>query len=544
MGAIRSSGHKREAPSGDNTPPGHVRDDTRTTSEVGPTPLRRQHIQDFRFRNFKENQLATATESTKMAPEILKSSATLMSKIGKETGIHAIVSSCRDTKILCLQRFVRLFAYGASFLILAHFLSGLGFSEEQTGLFMTLTLLGDVVISFLLTTITDQIGRRLVLALGAFSMTMSGLAFYTSENYWVLLFASVLGVISPSGNEIGPFRAVEESILAHLTAKEERSDIFAWYTLFGTAGAALGAVSCGWMVQLLEARDSWTLHDAQRAVFLMYAALGGLKLLLNYFLSRSVELETRYQTLPGEVDEEEELEGLTEAGEPNHQSPPTAPSDPSPGLTVLQRVRNLFPYISPASRSILLRLVFLFAIDSFASGIASPSWLTYFFTTVHSLQPSTLGTLFLVSNILGSLSNLVALPVARRIGPLKTMVFGHLPSTVFLALIPIPPAGIQFGSWLSMAFLALRACTQSIDQAPRQAFLAAAVLPGERTAVLGVVNIVKTFSQAGGIGSMGVLAGKKMWVVALVGAGVMKASYDLLLLWMFLGVKDREGGVN
>lgn len=455
----------------------------------------------------------------------------IISKVAAETGARAIVESCRDTKILCLQRFVRLFAYGASFLILAHFLAGLGFSEERTGFFMTLTLMGDVVISFLLTTVTDKVGRRLVLAVGAGSMVMSGVVFYLSSNYWILLLASVLGVISPSGNEIGPFRAVEESILAHLTAKEKRSDIFAWYTLFGTAGAALGTLTCGWMVQLLEARDSWTLHDAQRVVFLLYAGLGGLKLLLNSFLSSSIELEVGYQEVAGEPDEEESARP-EDVLESNH--PPS----------LFQRIRDLVPYISPESRAILFRLIFLFAMDSFASGIASPSWLTYFFTTVHSLKPSTLGTLFLVSNILGSVSNLVALPVARRIGTLKTMVFGHLPSTIFLALIPIPPASTEVGTALSMTFLALRACTQSVDQAPRQAFLAAAVLPSERTAILGVVNIVKTLSQAGGLGSMGVLAGNKMWVFALVGAGLMKATYDLLLLWMFLGVKDREGGVN
>ncbi|KAM7184842.1 major facilitator superfamily transporter [Naviculisporaceae sp. PSN 640] len=460
-----------------------------------------------------------------------RSATSIVLKVAAETGVHAVVGSCRDTKILCLQRFVRLFAYGASFLILAHYLSGLGFSEEKTGVFMTLTLLGDVVISFLLTTITDKVGRRLVLAVGAGSMVMSGLVFYLSANYWILLLASVLGVISPSGNEIGPFRAVEESILAHLTAKEKRSDIFAWYTLFGTAGAALGTLTCGWMVQLLEARESWTLHDAQRVVFLLYAALGGIKLFLNCFLSSSIELDTGYREVASGPDDEE-------AGEPvDNLEANNLP-------LLIRRIRDLVPYISPLSRAILFRLIFLFTLDSFASGIASPSWLTYFFTTVHSLKPSTLGTLFLISNILGSVSNLVALPVARRIGPLKTMVFGHLPSTVFLALIPIPPAGTELGTGLSMTFLALRACTQSVDQAPRQAFLSAAVLPGERTAILGVVNIVKTLSQAGGLGSMGVLAGKKMWVSALVGAGVMKATYDLLLLWLFLGVKDREEEVS
>ncbi len=103
---------------------------------------------------------------------------------------------------------------------------------------MTSTLLGDVLISLVLTSITDKVGRRRVLTLGASLMAISGLVFAASDNYWLLLVASVLGVISPSGNEIGPFRAVEESILAQLTEKDRRSDIFAWYTLSAQPGPA------------------------------------------------------------------------------------------------------------------------------------------------------------------------------------------------------------------------------------------------------------------------------------------------------------------
>ncbi len=151
-----------------------------------------------------------------------------ISRLGRESGPSAVLDSCRDTKLLCLQRGLRLFAYGTSFLILVHFLSGLGISDQQVGLFMTLTLIGDVVISFLLTAVTDRVGRRRVLAAGAVLMTLSGIVFSLSSSYWLLVVASVIGVISPSGNEIGPFRAVEESILAQLTDKEKRSDIFAW----------------------------------------------------------------------------------------------------------------------------------------------------------------------------------------------------------------------------------------------------------------------------------------------------------------------------
>lgn len=463
-----------------------------------------------------------------------------LSRLAAESGFSSIRHSCRDTKILCVQRFVRLFAYGASFLILAHFLSGLGISDDRVGLFMTLTLLGDTLVSTLLTAITDKVGRRRVLAAGAALMTASGVAFAASTHYWILVLASVVGVISPSGNEIGPFRAVEESTLAQLTEKDQRSDIFAWYTLFGTAGAALGTVTSGWMVQGLRDVASWSENAAYRVVFLLYAVVGLVKLSLVLMLSPAVEAEPpkpEYEAVNLDVGGEEEA---FLSGSDDEERDPEPAQTPKPARSgIWARARGFFPYISPLSRSILYRLLVLFFLDSFASGMASPSWLTYFFTTVHNLQPGSLGSLFLVTNILATLSNLAALPLARRLGPLKTMVFTHLPSAIFLSMIPWPSPG-GLGTWLAMAFLSLRACTQSMDQAPRQAFLAAAVLPAERTAVLGVVNTLKTLAQAGGIGSTGLFAEKGWWIAVLTGAGAMKAGYDLLMLWMFMGLKDRE----
>lgn len=344
---------------------------------------------------------------------------------------------------------------------------------------------------------------------------------------------------------------MEESIIAQLTEKDQRSDIFAWYTLFGTLGAALGTVSCGFLVQILQGRESWTAAGPYRVVFGVYALLGLAKLILTLMLSNAVELERPkpvYQEVPIELEDEGLLSGSSDEDTPEPRSSKHttahASASPSPTTpTLLSRLRSLLPEISPTSRLILVRILVLFFLDSFASGLASPSWLTYFFTTVHSLQSSTLGTLFLVTNLLATLSNLAALPLARRLGPLKTMIFTHLPSAVFLSLVPFPPATTT-GTWLAMAFLSFRACTQSMDQAPRQAFLSSAVLPAERTALLGVVNIAKTLAQAGGIGVSGVLAGERLWIAMLGGAGAMKASYDLLMLWMFQGIKDRETDSN
>jgi|TARA_R110002003_G_scaffold9_33_gene659 Na+/melibiose symporter-like transporter len=355
-----------------------------------------------------------------------------------------------------------------------------------------------------------------------------------------------------SGNEIGPFRAVEESILSQLTDKDDRTDIFAWYNMCGTAGAALGTLTSGWLVQALTKGAAAKELKAYRIIFVLYAALGIAKLFLVLALSPSVELqhqEIEYQEVI-ELEDEGLLSNTSSPRSSGEASHPVVPQANAPrtrqGLeptdaSIKGRVRSLLPKISPGSLLILFRLILLFTLDSFASGMASPSWLTYFFTTYHSVDPGALGTLFFTTNILATLSNLAALPLARRLGPLKTMTFTHLPSAILLGLIPFPNPGSP-GTLVSMGLLALRACTQSMDQAPRQAFLAAVMRPEERTAILGIVNIVKTIAQSGGIGTSGILAAARSWRIMLGSAGLMKVSYDLLILWTFLHMPDREGG--
>lgn len=304
----------------------------------------------------------------------------------------------------------------------------------------------------------------------------------------------------------------------------------------GTAGAALGTLTSGWAIQLLQNISSWKNSKAYRFVFILYAALGIVKLVLNLMLSPDVELERKDHAC------QEDMELENESLLSDDSSTPKNAAVPQP-TTLRSVIRNKFlsllPQISSKSITILVRLIFLFALDSSASGLASPSWLTYFFTIYHGIPPSALGTLFFIANTLATISNFAALPLARRIGPLKTMTFTHLPSTIFLGLIPLPPA-TEAGTWMAMVFLGLRACTSSMDQAPRQAFLAAVVTKQERTAVMGAVNVVKTLAQAGGLGTAGVLAKRKWWFGLFGGAGLMKATYDLLILWTFLGLRDRD----
>lgn len=163
------------------------------------------------------------------------------------------------------------------------------------------------------------------------------------------------------------------------------------------------------------------------------------------------------------------------------------------------------------------------------------SWVTYYFKRRFSLSEGKVGTLFFVTSIIAALSILVAASIAKRIGNVRTMVFTHLPSAFFLAMIGIPS---QLP--LAMMFVILRACTQSMDTAPRSAFLSAIVLPNERTAVMGTVNVVKTISQSLGPLITGVLVDRSLFWVAFLAAGCLKASYDIGMLLLFVGHRSRE----
>src|SRR6202051_3500565 len=158
----------------------------------------------------------------------------------------------RDGYLLFLTRFIRLFAYGSLSVVSVFYLIGLGLNASQTGLVLTLTLVGDTVISLYLTTRADRMGRRRMLIAGAILMAAAGLAFACTSNLVFLIIAGTIGVISPSGNEVGPFLSIEQAALSHVVSDRSRTEIFAWYTLAGSLATALGALAGGTLTRALQ----------------------------------------------------------------------------------------------------------------------------------------------------------------------------------------------------------------------------------------------------------------------------------------------------
>lgn len=475
--------------------------------------------------------------------------AITLHKILAELGVPTILAAPRDLHLIFLTRLFRMVAYGGASLVLALFFSALGLSDARIGLFMTLTLLGDVVLSLLLTLVADSVGRRRILLYGCSGMALSGVVFALAGNYWLLLLAAIVGVLSVNGNEIGPFRAVEESVLAGLVDEHGRSDVFAWYAVVGTLGSAIGLTGAGWTIEGLKSLG-WDELAAFRAVFWGYALLGVVKAGLTWCLSEGCEVNgggsgsgpaASYQPVgsrppphaTAEDGEGSEREGfLAESQEGGDEDQPAAQAPPPPAAKPKPKIG--FAQLSSETRWTLLRLCALFAIDSLASGMVPYSLINFYMDRKFHLPKSTLGTVMSGVWIMATVGNIFASAISKRIGLIRTMVFTHLPSAIFLALLPAPSV-----VWLSVVLLAARGTLASMDQAPRSAFLSKVVQAEERTAVMGIVNVVKTLSQSGGPTVTGLLAGGGRFWIAFVVAGSMKASYDLGLLTFFLKV-ERE----
>ena len=404
----------------------------------------------------------------------------------------------RDGWLLFVTRFARLFAYGSLSVILVFYLIGLGLTEAQAGLVLTLTLFGDVIVSLYLTTRADRIGRRRMLIVGSILMAAAGLAFACTSNLFFLVIAGTIGVISPSGNEVGPFLSIEQAALSHIVPAAARTEVFAWYTLAGSLATAFGALCGGALTQALE-HTSMTHVQSYRAVVFLYAALGiGLAFLF-----------TRLSTLVG-VD--------------------TVSNGPASSLSVA----NAFGI--GRSRNVVLKLSSLFALDSFAGGFVVQSFAAYWFYLRFGVEPATLGAIFFWANVFAGISALLASRIAARIGLIRTMVVTHLPSNILLTLVPLMP---NFS--LAVLVLLLRFSISQMDVPTRQSYTMAVVPAEERSAAGGFTGVARTTGAAISPLLAGFLFARPSLINApFFIAGTLKIVYDLLLYRQFVAVRPPE----
>jgi predicted MFS family arabinose efflux permease len=324
-------------------------------------------------------------------------------------------------------------------------------------------------------------------------MIGAGAVFLLTQNIALLIAAAIIGVISPSGNEIGPFLSVEQAALSQLISDEKRTQVFAWYNLVGSFATAAGAGIGGWLAHTLQAGGMSALAS-YRIVLEGYSVGGCVLFLLFLILSSAIEVQSNVQQ-----------------------------------KTTLGLHR---------SRAVIMRLSMLFAMDAFAGGLIVQSLLVYWFQRNFVVDVELLGRIFAGANVLAGISALLAVPLSKRFGLINTMVFTHIPSNILLMLIPFMP-----NLPLAIGLLFLRFSISQMDVPTRQSYTMAVVAPDERSAAAGVTAIARSVGASVSPLLAGLFYGSPILLlssVPIILCGGIKITYDLLLFRAFSAVRPPE----
>lgn len=391
-----------------------------------------------------------------------------------------------DGKLVLIEKSVRTVPYGFLGVLFAVYMAQLGFNPLLIGIVLTATVFSSALYTFSVSFVADRFGRRRTLVFFALMDFVAGSLLFLSSAWWSPVLAGIVGNMTVGAGEVGPFLSLEQAIIPKTCDSKHRTLAFSWYNLVGYASSSAGALIAG-LPQYFGSGP-----NAYRPLFAAYLASGLVGSLLYAKLSKDIEVQ--------------------------------------PKASFAKR-----PILSEKSKPIVQKLSALFSIDSFGGGFIGTSIMSYYFYERFTLQLTSLGLIFSATQIVTALSFLVAERIARRIGLLRTMVFSHIPSNLFLTAVPFAPSA------LGAIFLLL--CRQSLSQMDvptRQSYVMAVVDESDRTPAAGFTNVSRSVAQSVSPSLAGYTIAN-IWIGSpFVAAGAFKLAYDLLIYGSFRKIKPPE----
>jgi len=400
----------------------------------------------------------------------------------------------RDGKLLLAARIMRTFGYGFLSVIIAIYLRLLGFDNIQIGLLLGSALVNSVIFTLFASFYADRIGRRRLLIIYASLMSVSGLIFTITDNYFLLILAAFIGTMNVTGSETGAFLTIEQATLPQtIRNKQMMNTAFALYNMVGTFSMSAGILLSGLPSLLQEQFYGLSQIESIKGLFILYTLLGLFVIIIYIMLSRDIEVKQEAK-------------------------------------------RTIKQTLSPRSKQIVAKLSTLFAVDSFAGGFVIQSVMSLWFFTRFGADLAALSYIFSAANVITALSYIAAAKIADRIGLVNTMVFTHLPSNILLILVAFAPS-LQ----LAVILYLIRMTMSQMDVPTRQSYIVAIVSEDERTAASGLTNVSRNIAQTISPSLFGYIFQSSLSLAApFVLGGVIKIIYDLALYFNFRNIKPKD----
>jgi MFS family permease len=390
--------------------------------------------------------------------------------------------------IFCLYaaRAARGFGDGFAAIVLPAYLVEIGFDPFQIGIVATAALLGSAALTLAIGYLAPRYDLRTLLLACALLMIATGAALPAFQHLVFVAAVAFFGTINPSTGDIGVHVPLEHAALAQEASDQDRTYVFARYSLTGALSIAGGALAAGLPDVLVSAGISKT--SALQVMFYAYAALGLIAGVFYSFLTRTKPAETSAKAI------------------------------------------GLGP-----SRNTVYKLAALFSLDSFAGGFTVQSLMALWLFERFDLSLAGASAFFFWANVLAAFSYPVAARLGKRFGLVNTMVFTHIPSSLCLIV-----AALSWSLPVVMILLLVRSALSQMDVPTRTSYVMAVVTPAERTAAASVTAVPRSLASSVSPALSGALLGTSLTALPLVICGCLKIAYDLALLFSFRHIRPPE----
>ena len=393
----------------------------------------------------------------------------------------------RNGKILLAVRPIQAFAGSFVSLFFAIYLNSLGLPLWQTGLVLSGGLATSTLFNLVAGYLADRMGRRRLLMFFGLMSTAAGLVFTLTNQPMILVVTAVIASMGYGGG-FGAAQMLERVILAQCCVDEERTNLYAIRSTFGSLATAAGSLFTGLLVVI----QSWGFVEstAYRMMFGIFTAMNLVIVFLYLMLDEEAEIE-----------EEKAVQGA----------------------------------LSPETKRYAVLLSILFSMDALGGAFIGRSLAAYWFFERFGLGIDKIGMIFSASSLLAAVSFMLAARISKRIGLINTMVFSHLPANMMMAVIPYMPT-----LETSLFFYLGRSLLSMMDVPTRQSYTMAIVKPEERSRFQALLNLPRSITMSIG-------PSIAAYIMQFVGismpfliAGIIKSFYDIALWFTFKDIKPPE----
>jgi len=388
--------------------------------------------------------------------------------------------------------FLRSFGVGLMGVVLGIYLFCTGLSSLEIGLVIAVGLAGSALATVLVSLIADRVGRRSFFLLLSLLSGVAGIALAVSPSLPLLAMLAFVGMLNGTGTDRSAASALDQAVIPGLFSDNKRTWNLAWYNVLLDGGGALGAMAAALPI-LVQRQLSVSVLRSYRLVFFGYFGLCIVVAALYFCLSPAVEVAKSSE------------------------------------------IGSVRTRIAPESKRIVAKLTALFSLDAFGGGFLTDALVAYWFFRRFGIGEESLGFLFFAVHVLNAASHLGAAWLARRIGLVNTMVFTHLPSSLFLIAVPFAPS-----FKVAILLFLCREALVEMEVPTRQSYVAAVVLPNERTFASGLTNLARNVFWAVGSSVAGLVMQSLAFSAPLVIGGVMKVTYDFVLYRAFRKLRSPE----